>query len=199
MIDVWGRDLCEIYFVRSSIAALHSFLRNQKNKTNEQNKNCIHPILNKGLSYDQSLWLQFIVSSMPCNWRHHLPADWDCGAIMTCDCIGTFSSVLWLAIWVRTEVATASAAERMFSPLGDAVTELCWMTGAGEPVGSELSLGLSDFSRQGKKKRVLVIVLGFTDFYRTCFSNYSASSHQLHFLKWVALFGHNILCTKIQL
>lgn len=30
--------------------------------------------------------------------RHHLPADWDCGVMITCDCIGMLSSVLWLAI-----------------------------------------------------------------------------------------------------
>lgn len=30
--------------------------------------------------------------------RHHLPADWDCGVIITCDCTGMLSSVLWLAI-----------------------------------------------------------------------------------------------------
>lgn len=30
--------------------------------------------------------------------RHHLPADWDCGVIITCDCMGMLSSVLWLAI-----------------------------------------------------------------------------------------------------
>lgn len=60
---------------------------------------------------------------------------------MTCEATGTASSVLCPAIWASTELATASAAER--SPLGAAEAELCWMTGAGEPEGSELSLGLS--------------------------------------------------------
>lgn len=69
---------------------------------------------------------------------------------MTCGCRGRASSVLWFAICVSTDVATASAAERTLSPLGEAVTELCWMTGAGEPVGSELSLGLSVGERWGK-------------------------------------------------
>lgn len=146
------------------------------------------PFWTRGLVMTSLSGCSSLVSSRPCNWRHHLPADWDCGAIMTCDCMGMFSSVLWLAIWVRTEVATASAAERTFSPLGDVVTELCWMTGAGEPVGSEHSLGLSDFSRKGKNKRVLVIGLGFTHIYITCLSNDAASSLQLYFLKWVALF-----------
>lgn len=54
-------------------------------------------------------------------------------------------------------MATASAAERTFIPLGEAVTELCWMTGAGEPVGSELSFGLSGFAgereREGGERR----------------------------------------------
>lgn len=49
-------------------------------------------------------------------------------------------------------MATASAAERTASPLGEAVTELCWMTGAGEPVGSELSLGLSVFFFKKRKR-----------------------------------------------
>lgn len=73
---------------------------------------------------------------------HHLPADWDCGAMMTGAGAGagSASSVLCVAICASTEVATASAAERALSPLG---AELCWMTGAGEPVGSALSLGLS--------------------------------------------------------
>ena len=69
---------------------------------------------------------------------------------MTCGCRGRASSVLWFAICVSTDVATASAAERTLSPLGEAVTELCWMTVAGEPVGSELSLGLSVGERWGK-------------------------------------------------
>lgn len=62
---------------------------------------------------------------------------------MTWEATGTASSVLCPAIWASTEVATASAAERALSPLGAAEVELCWMTGAGEPVGSELSFGLS--------------------------------------------------------
>lgn len=73
--------------------------------------------------------------------------------MMTWGCSGTASSVLWLAICVSTEVATASAAERTLSPLGEAVTEPCWMTGAGEPVGSELSFGLSARGRGGKEKK----------------------------------------------
>lgn len=79
--------------------------------------------------------------------------------MMTCDGTGMLSSVLWLAICVSTEVATASAAERTLSPLGEAVTELCWITGAGEPVGSELSFGLSAWPEkekgmEGKEKKI---------------------------------------------
>lgn len=71
---------------------------------------------------------------------------------MTCEAAGTASSVLCPAIWASTEVATASAAERAeLSPLGAAEAELCWMTGAGEPEGSELSLGLSVRHRQRER------------------------------------------------
>ena len=48
-------------------------------------------------------------------------------------------------------MATASAAERTLRPLLGAVAELCRITGAGEPVGSELSLGLS-VRKQGPKQ-----------------------------------------------
>lgn len=49
-------------------------------------------------------------------------------------------------------MATASAAERTLRPLLGAVAELCCITGAGEPVGSELSLGLSA-RKEGKEQR----------------------------------------------
>lgn len=49
-------------------------------------------------------------------------------------------------------MATASAAERTLRPLLAAVAELCWITGAGEPVGSELSLGLSARSKGGREE-----------------------------------------------
>lgn len=64
---------------------------------------------------------------------------------------GSASSVLCVAICASTEVATASAAERALSPLG---AELCWMTGAGEPVGSALSFGLSA-PREGTEESTL--------------------------------------------
>lgn len=73
---------------------------------------------------------------------------------MTWEATGTASSVLCPAIWASTEVATASAAERALSPLGAAEAELCWMTGAGEPVGSELSFGLSAPGNGREEKRV---------------------------------------------
>lgn len=47
--------------------------------------------------------------------------DWEGGAITICERTG---SVLWSAIWVRTDVATASALEVELTPL-EVLTELC--------------------------------------------------------------------------
>lgn len=80
----------------------------------------------------------------PVRSPHHLLEGWDCVAMMTCD--GPPLSPRWLPIPASTDMATASAAAREVKPLGPVADEglgakeLCCMTGAGEPVGSDVSL-----------------------------------------------------------
>lgn len=87
---------------------------------------------------------------------HHLLDWWDCVAMMTCD--GPPLSPRWLPIPASTDMATASAAARELRPLGPTVDEglwareLCWMTGAGEPVGSDVSFMCSSPERQKKRR-----------------------------------------------
>lgn len=78
-------------------------------------------------------------------------------------------------------MATASAAERTLSPLEEAVRELCWMTGAGEPVGSELSFGLSGFfpPRKEEEKKYLEHIGRVPEEYNTQ-DNQSVPSHHIY-------------------
>ena len=55
---------------------------------------------------------------------------------------GPPSDLCW-PIPASTDMAMASAAARELRPLGTPEWELCWITGAGEPVGSEVSFMLS--------------------------------------------------------
>lgn len=76
---------------------------------------------------------------------HHLAADWDCAAMIMWE--GPLSALCCWPIPASTDIAMASAAAlelRPFCPAeGLCAKELCWITGAGEPVGSELSFMLS--------------------------------------------------------
>lgn len=54
-------------------------------------------------------------------------------------------SVLWSAIWVRTEVAPASTFEVELTPL-DVLTELCWIASVCGLLGTERSSELSSLS-----------------------------------------------------
>lgn len=54
-------------------------------------------------------------------------------------------SELWSAIWVRTEVATASALEVVLTPL-DVLTELCCIASACGLLGTDRSSELSSLS-----------------------------------------------------
>lgn len=54
-------------------------------------------------------------------------------------------SVLWSAIWVRTDVATASAFDVELTPL-EVLTELCWIASVCGLLGTERSSELSSLS-----------------------------------------------------
>ena len=60
-------------------------------------------------------------------------------------------SVLWSAIWVRTEVATASALEVELTPL-DVLTELCCIASVCGLLGTDKSYELSSLSAAEWKK-----------------------------------------------
>lgn len=76
--------------------------------------------------------------------------------MMTCD--GPPLSPRWLPIPASTDMATASAAARELKPLGPVADEglgakeLCCMTGAGEPVGSDVTLICSSPERHEELK-----------------------------------------------
>lgn len=115
--------------------------------------------------------VRFPLADLPLSWdaesprqtvscSHHLLDGWDCVAMMTCD--GPPLSPRWLPIPASTDMATASAAARELRPLGPTVDEglwareLCWMTGAGEPVGSDVSFMCSSPERHKKKKKMKI-------------------------------------------
>lgn len=75
-------------------------------------------------------------------WAHHLAEGWACVVMMTCE--GPLCA-RWVPKPASTDMATASAAARELTPFGPddpeglSATELCWITGAGEPVASHTS------------------------------------------------------------
>lgn len=85
-------------------------------------------------------------------WTHHLAADWDCVAMIMWE--GPLSALGCWPIPASTDIAMASAAAlelRPFCPTeGLGAKELCWITGAGEPVGSEVSFMLSSAATKSK-------------------------------------------------
>lgn len=85
---------------------------------------------------------------------HHLAADWDCAAMIMWE--GPLSALCCWPIPASTDMAIASAAAlelRPFCPVeGLGAKELCWITGAGEPVGSDMSFMLSSAAIQKNKK-----------------------------------------------
>lgn len=92
---------------------------------------------------------------------HHLAADWECAAMIMWE--GPLSDLCCWPIPARTDMAMASAAALELRPLclveGLGAKELCWMTGAGEPVGSEVSFKLSSAAKEGGKKEAQVQIL----------------------------------------
>lgn len=83
---------------------------------------------------------------------NHLAADWDCAAIIIWET--ALSARCCWPMPARTDIAMASAAALELRPLwppeGLGASELCWMTGAGEPVGSEVSFMLSSAATMSK-------------------------------------------------
>lgn len=82
---------------------------------------------------------------------HHLAADRDCVAMIMWE--GPLSGRCW-PIPASTDMAMASAAALELRPLcpaeGLGAKELCWITGAGEPVGSDVSFMLSSAATKNK-------------------------------------------------
>lgn len=74
--------------------------------------------------------------------------NWDGGAMTICETMG---SELWSAIWVRTDVATASALEVELTPL-EVLTELCWIASVWGLLGTEMSSELSSLSVAEKRE-----------------------------------------------
>lgn len=84
---------------------------------------------------------------------HHLAADWDCAAMMMWE--GPPSTLWCWPIPASTDMAMASAAALVLKPFwpteGLGAKELCWITGAGEPVGSDVSFRLSSAAAENRK------------------------------------------------
>lgn len=77
--------------------------------------------------------------------------DWEGGAMTIWESTG---SVLWSAIWVRTEVATASALEVELTPL-EVLTELCWIASVCGLLGTDMSSELSSLSAAEEEKVII--------------------------------------------
>lgn len=84
------------------VSSVHDHLAKEKSPTSVRTHNTQSPPPpHASCKADGRLsWLRRASSGWGplCHGRHHLPADCDCGVMITCDCMGMLSSVLWLAI-----------------------------------------------------------------------------------------------------